>query len=275
MTTDPLVRGVHPRLRGMVGPYAGFDLAGLPPGVHYGLPSATCTFIVTFGEPLLVAPHAGERTQPYEALLAGIDLAPSIVDHNGQMQGIQLAVSPLAARQLFGLPAAPLAEDSLHLGDVCPELAAELGGRLAGARTWADRFALIDRVLISRLDDTVAPRDVLVRAWQLLCHGTAVKDVAQDVGWSRRYLGRAFQAEFGIAPKSVSRLTRFQRARGLVANTDRPLAQIAADCGYADQPHLYREFREFAAHAPLDWLRNDLLASDQSKPGEPHPRIVG
>lgn len=31
--------------------------------------------------------------------------------------------------------------------------------------------------------------------------------------------------------------------------------EIALECGYADQPHLTREFQELAGESPARWLR--------------------
>jgi AraC-like DNA-binding protein len=38
----------------------------------------------------------------------------------------------------------------------------------------------------------------------------------------------------------------------------RGLGDIAASCGYADQPHLNRDFRAFAGASPVDWLSRRL-----------------
>jgi AraC-like DNA-binding protein len=39
-----------------------------------------------------------------------------------------------------------------------------------------------------------------------------------------------------------------------------PLSDIAIRCGYADQSHLVRDWRQFAGASPTQWLRNDALA---------------
>jgi transcriptional regulator GlxA family with amidase domain len=77
------------------------------------------------------------------------------------------------------------------------------------------------------------------------------------VGWSRRHLSQRFTDEYGIGPKQTARLVRFQRARDLVAAGTRPLAEVAVDCGYADQAHLTREFCELAGDPPTTWRREE------------------
>jgi AraC-like DNA-binding protein len=55
----------------------------------------------------------------------------------------------------------------------------------------------------------------------------------------------------------VARIIRFERVIDLL-RAGVPLADTAYSCGYADQPHLNRDFREFAQSTPADWLRRQL-----------------
>ncbi|TIS82827.1 MAG: helix-turn-helix transcriptional regulator, partial [Mesorhizobium sp.] len=47
-----------------------------------------------------------------------------------------------------------------------------------------------------------------------------------------------------------SRIVRFNRALRLSSEPTADWADVAADCGYADQAHLVREFRELAGETP-------------------------
>jgi transcriptional regulator GlxA family with amidase domain len=83
-------------------------------------------------------------------------------------------------------------------------------------------------------------------------HGRApIGELADELGWSHRRLIARFRDQVGLAPKTFARVIRFDRAvRQLRAATTRSLAEIALDCGYFDQAHLNREFREFAGTTP-------------------------
>jgi AraC-like DNA-binding protein len=51
------------------------------------------------------------------------------------------------------------------------------------------------------------------------------------------------------------RILRFQRAARDLARPDGPsLCEIALDCGYYDQAHLNRDFREFAGRTPTELM---------------------
>ena len=79
----------------------------------------------------------------------------------------------------------------------------------------------------------------------------AVGPLADEVGWSRRHLAARWRRDVGMGPKAVARVLRFQRALRLL-RAGRGLADVAYDCGFADQPHLNREFRALGGSTPRE-----------------------
>jgi AraC-like DNA-binding protein len=234
--------------------YVGYHHVSVP-GVHHGLPSGSLTVVVAFDEPIDLAwsdtPAARDR---YWAVASGLHSRPALIRHGGRQHGVQVAVTPLGARRLFGVPAAALAREFVPLTVLPHE-------ELAGG-SWPERFAALDRILLRLRDrhsrDGVAPE--VLRAWELLDRsGGRIKvgELADEVGWSRRHLAHRFAGELGITPKEAARVFRFQRSRKLVT-AGRRLADAAALAGYADQAHLTREWRELAGYAPTEYLRAEL-----------------
>jgi AraC-like DNA-binding protein len=255
-------RRAAPALRALVDGYSGYRLGG-PPGVHRGLPSPWLTLIVTLDDPLLVG-WPGRDVVSYDALVGGLHTRPAQVVHPGRQSGVQVALSPLGARTLLGLPAGALAETDLPLRDLlggpCVDALRE---RLLAAPTWPARFAVLDEALLRLAADggrgsRGRPPPEVERAWRVLAGrggAVGVRDLAADVGWSERRLLTRFRAEVGLAPKQAARVVRFDAARRELfarAAAGRPvaLADLAADHGYFDQAHLAREFRELAHAAP-------------------------
>lgn len=258
-TGDP-----NPRLRPYVSAYSGYRIEGAEPGVHMGLPSKSLTFIVAFDEPLDVVTALGQpHRDTYWAMLAGLHGAPAVIHHDGRQHGVQLEVTPRGAAALFGVPAGALAGCVAHLDSVVPAFSAELTDRVSAADTWADRWAVLDEVLLRELRLDAALSVQVEQAWSLMLrsHGLApVGRLAAEVGWSRRHLTQRFTTSFGLTPKVMSRVLRFERAKGLVQAPTRPsLASVAAACGYADQAHLTREWKALAGSAPTQWMRDDTL----------------
>jgi transcriptional regulator GlxA family with amidase domain len=135
--------------------------------------------------------------------------------------------------------------------------------RLTGARSWRAHWAILDAVLLARLstDDVMAPE--LAHAWSALVrsHGAIeIGELADSVGWSRPHLSRRFAMAFGMSPKVMARVVRFERAQRMLRLPTRPsLASVAAACGYADQAHMTRDFREFAGSSPTVWMADEMI----------------
>jgi AraC-like DNA-binding protein len=257
-----------PGLRPYIAWYSGYRQSGMPPASHRGLPSPYLTLIVTFDEPLVVARHP-DPTCPagsYDTLVGGLHTRPALIVHDGRQAGVQLAVSPLGARALLGLPAGALAGADLDAGLVLGPVAAQLHERVSAARSWPERFAVLDAVLLrhARLDQR--PRPELAHAWQrLLATGgqVPIAELADEVGWTSRHLRARFHAEIGLTPKAAARIVRFDRARRRLQHEHAlagspALARIAPDFGYFDQAHLAREFRALAGCAPSQWLAEEF-----------------
>lgn len=77
-----------------------------------------------------------------------------------------------------------------------------------------------------------------------LAEPIALDDLAAVAGLSRFHFARRFRATRGTSPHRFVLEQRVERARTLLERTDRTLPDIAASCGFADQPHMTREFKK-------------------------------
>lgn len=281
---DESVRGYPaPPLRPYIAWYSGFRQRGVPPARHRGLPSPYLTLILTLDDPLVLAGHPdpGQPPGSYLLLLGGLHTSPALVTHDGRQSGVQIALSPLGARALLGLPAGELAGLDLPADDVLGPDIAEAHEALRAAVGWPDRFAALDTWLMrraARLDGRPAPTREVEHAWRLLLRtggGAPVAAVAREIGWSARRLSGRFNQEIGLSPKAAARVIRFDRARrtlaarvaaagreapgpGLGLGRGLGLADLAAACGYFDQAHLDREFRALAGIPPVRWVAEEF-----------------
>jgi transcriptional regulator GlxA family with amidase domain len=121
------------------------------------------------------------------------------------------------------------------------------------ARSHAERTRLVQDFLLSRL---AAPRPRFDAAISEIVrsHGqTRVDQLAGRIGWSPRQLEREFRASAGLSPKALARIIRFQNLLRLVGEGRlREWASLALEGGYADQPHMVREFRQFSGQSPTE-----------------------
>jgi AraC-like DNA-binding protein len=258
------------RTDGALSPYVAslrsYDVVGKP-GVHIGLPSTTLTLVLPVADPLDVAWAGRPRSRGrFDANVAGLHAAPAAIHHGRRQQGVYVELTPAAARALLGVPAAALAGELLDPADLDPGLR-HLSERLAETPA-ARRESLVHDALLSALarHDAPGPRAEVGRALAGLARGQRVDRVAEEVGYSRRHLADLVRAEYGVSPREVRRLGRFERSRWHVVASARgrcTLAEAAARAGYADQAHLSREWRDLAGCGPTEWIRREVLPNVQ------------
>lgn len=261
-----------PLLPGLVASTVGYHATGRTPTVHRGLPSPYLTFIVSLDEPIISGSSpeqlGSSSAHRNDVLLAGLHTTAAYVRQPVQEAGIQVAVHPLAARALFGVPARELGTLTVEGSDVLGREVATLRERLLGEPGWPHRFDLLAAYLGARAEATGRAGEVraeLAEAWAHLArhHGAlSVPALAEHVALSPRQLRTLFHREVGLGPKAVGRLMRFQRASGEIAagihsGRQQPLAKIASHSGYYDQPHLVREFRELTGISPSGWIAEE------------------
>jgi AraC-like DNA-binding protein len=261
-------------LRPYVRRYTGYRYAGLPGGEHRGLPSRDLTIVLAWDGPTRMTALPDPRQPPtaLHALVGGLHTRPVLIAHDGRMAGVQLGLTPAGARALLGLPAAELVQTVVPLEAVLGPQASELLERLAGAPSWTARFALLDAALGRRLHDAAGVPAPLHQAWSLLTRsdGAArIAAVAGEVGYSRRALDARFTREFGLGPKQLARVARFERSHRLLkAAPERALAGIAAAAGYYDQAHMARDWNELAGCPPSRWLAGEAIPFVQDAEAE-------
>ncbi len=80
-------------------------------------------------------------------------------------------------------------------------------------------------------------------------------DLAREAALSEYHFARMFRISFGAAPHAWIAGRRIERARALLRNTALPLAEVAAQCGYANATHFSHRFREALGVAPNAFRR--------------------
>jgi AraC-like DNA-binding protein len=247
-------RPPHPALRDHVRRYCGYTERMTAPQRRREVISGDVVLIVAFGPAMRLryplAPGAPEERRT--SFLVGLHAPVTVTEHDGVADGVQIDLTPLGAHVLLGLAAHEVAGRVVDLDEALGPLGAELPERLADAATWEARFALIDAALARRALAAPPPSPDVARAWRRLAETRGrlpVGEMAAELGCSRRHLAARFREQVGVTPKAAARVLRFHHALDRLRAGER-WADIAYDCGYSDQPHLNREFREFAGVTP-------------------------
>jgi AraC-like DNA-binding protein len=215
-------------------------------------PLPALTLMVSLDEPL----RTHDRRLP-QAWIAGLDDRPELVETSGPQALVDLKLTPLGAYTLCGLPLRELTGAVVALDDVFGSAARQLSEELREASDWDTRFDLVEAFLLRRAAAGPSAHPLVARAW-LRLHQSAgqlsIGALAADLGCSRRHLSATFHEQVGLPPKTAARLLRFEHVRRRLERTPVHWAEIAYRCGYADQSHLNRDFRDLAGTTPTDFL---------------------
>ena len=82
-----------------------------------------------------------------------------------------------------------------------------------------------------------------------------VSDLCALVQRSEAHFSRSFRCTFGESPHSFVVRRRVELAAQYMVTTDSSLSDIALRCGFTDQAHLCKHFRQAAGQTPGAWRR--------------------
>lgn len=120
---------------------------------------------------------------------------------------------------------------------------------------WISRWAE-DR---GRLRDPGREHRAVARAREVIRAGygedLSLAGLAREAGLSPFHLVRVFERETGVTPHAYLTQVRVERARQRLAGADR-IADIAVECGFADQAHLTRLFKRQTGMTPGNFRKN-------------------
>jgi len=139
-----------------------------------------------------------------------------------------------------------LSEASILMGAVVEDPGAGAAGlyniRAGGLANWqASRIrAYIEANLASKLE---------------------TNELASVVASSRSHFSRAFKQSVGLSPMEYVGVRRVERAKVMIGSTQERLAEVAIACGFADQAHLSRRFRDLTGMSPGQWRRTTMATS--------------
>ncbi|MGW7104499.1 helix-turn-helix domain-containing protein [Streptomyces sp. NPDC054838] len=277
-TWDVLRALPHPLLRPGVRGYRGYRMALEHGRRRLEVPDACASLVFNLAGPVWVtlgtARDAAPR--PYTALLSGLQTRPTVGEHAGRVEGVEVLLAPWAAFGLLGVPMSDLTDTMAEPADVLGRRADLLAEALHAGTGWADRFTLLDDALLGWAGGTgTGPSPALRGAWRELVRSRGslpVNALARRTGWSVRRVEYLFREQVGLTPKTAARVLRFQHALRLVNSGGQPLGDVATACGFSDQSHMNRDFKAMSGRSPRRFLAERRAAL----PGPPRPdRVSG
>jgi AraC-like DNA-binding protein len=219
------------------------------------VPTGTLELVVSLVEGKARIYTAGREQWISGAFVAGAYRIPFTFDTHEKASVVGVHLRAGCAGMVLGVPPGELTDRHVDLEALWGRRARELRERLCAATTTEQRFAILEAELASRLDDRHAHPAVRYALDMLARPDARTREIARGAGLSQRRLIELFTGTVGLTPKRFGRVLRFHRATALARRAALDWTRIAHECGYYDQAHLIRDFRELADVTPRDLVR--------------------
>lgn len=216
--------------------------------------------VLPTGSTALILPLQQQSTT-MPALVAGVHTGYVVIDTAALDSLLGVHFRPAGAFAfLGGAPVEEFRNQDVPLEAVWTRgEVADLRERAALAATPACKFKVLEAALLARLaagpsQESPSAVSYAVNRLERAPHIETVGSVADQTGLSTRRLGELFHRHVGIAPKVFCRIKRFRLAvERMNAGSEIRWADLAADCGFYDQSHFLREFRDFSGMNPNEY----------------------
>jgi AraC-like DNA-binding protein len=221
-------------------------------------PDGCAEIVVNLADPFLHHAGGAPVAQP-TAMVVGPSTRPMRIAPSGAVDVVGIRFEPHASPVALGVSADEITDRALPLEAVAQLRSEVWMERLAETASWRLRVHILERALQHVVDERRS--DALVEGASRIIERSggrvSIECLSRHLGVLPRRLERRFRAQVGIAPKKLCRITRFQRFLGELREADAGLAGAAVRCGYTDQAHLTRDFRDFAGSTPAAFREGD------------------
>lgn len=193
------------------------------------------------------------------AVLIGPHSEFYVIDTSLESAVIGIRFKPGGIRPFVSMPLTELHNMRLPLDLLWGNESAGIRDKLLETDSTEGRFRELERWLISLavrpFTQHPAVRFALDEFQSSPCAGIVGK-VVDRTHFSHKHFNHLFKEEIGLTPKRLFRLHRFQRALCVIDDgRNMDWAALAVSCGYYDQAHFIKDFRDFSGLNPSDYRK--------------------
>ncbi|HET9986156.1 MAG TPA: helix-turn-helix domain-containing protein [Longimicrobiales bacterium] len=217
---------------------------------HRVLPDGCSDIIFNFGDPMRAVTGPSHAFTSY---VVGAMRRPLAVRQRGAVELLGVRFRPGGATPFLPVAASELTDRVVALAELWRGEAGDAESLLFDLPPGA-RVARLQALLLRRLAAGPAPDRRVAHVARLIERSggrATVRALHDAVGMGRRQLERLYADAVGLTPKMACRVARLRETlRRLDDEPGVSWSRLAYSCGYADQPHLVREFRALTGVTP-------------------------
>jgi AraC-like DNA-binding protein len=187
------------------------------------------------------------------SVVVGPQLTRVTLDINKNHKAVRVGFHPGGLYRLLGISMNEMIDGSYDAHDVFGNEMTEVNSKLQEALSFDEINKVIEAFLLQKINKLkrALPFDQAMLEMLRFNGNIPIEQLASIACLSLRQFERVSKERIGIPPKLFARLVRFSKAYRLRENLPHvSWTSIAHDCGYFDQMHFIRDFKEFAGVAP-------------------------
>jgi AraC-like DNA-binding protein len=214
------------------------------------VPDGRAEIILNFARPFAQLTANGWRLQG-KRFFAGQITGPLLLRPTGRFHTVGIRLKPAAARALIDQPMSSLTDRIVPWGRRLRLPQSRTTDKPTGPKATDLDVTLLPLLLREPDPRLEAAVDHLIKT----AGAASPIEAAKLAGWTPRHLQRRFLEEVGLTPRVFARMQRFQKVFRAFEETGNSWVRTALECGYFDQGHLIRDFRDLAGQTPAALTR--------------------
>jgi AraC-like DNA-binding protein len=196
---------------------------------------------------------AGKEYQLPRCFINGFNTFPVERQLPPQNTCLGIRLHPLMIKKLFGVPAHEFSNLVIDL-DLIDHSMLTLWHQLGEQKTFPQRIDILARWFKGKSEE-MHPQEKLLTGFleNPLPAAATVNELAQGLCYSTRHLSRKIQELTAMNTEDILRYKRYVHGLHLIHQPGFSLTAIAYQCGFTDQSHFIKSFKEFAGLTPGEY----------------------
>jgi len=178
---------------------------------------------------------------------------------NSEMFVIQF--KPFGSYPFLHLPVEQLNEQVVPANQLLGEEVLVLREQILNAADVKDKFKHAEQWLENRYKETNVPESELLIIFEKLLKSPISdhQQIVESYPKTQKHLISQFKKYGGLTPKVLHRIVRFNEVLQQIHHKQQiAWSQIAYQCGFTDQSHFIKEFKEFSGFNPQEFINRDM-----------------
>lgn len=237
-----------------------FNTTGEPELKQRVVPNGFLELIIHLSDHHCDLPAKGRWSQSPNYTIIGLYTRPYEVRFSDLVDTFGIRFKPEGIYNLFGIPASLFSESYDDMELVLGNSFREYCAKMKESVNIQERLRLTEQYLLKQLEKNNAELNYVNYAAEIIRKSdkfSKIEELPGKVYVSLRQLEREFKKKIGTTPKRYMRIARLNEVhRKLDENKELELTKIAFDCGYSDQAHFIRDFKNIMGVNPTIFIKN-------------------